>query len=245
MPSRYVIRFDDICPTMNWPMWQRVERTLARHDIRPIVAVVPDNRDPKLRVASARADFWSVVRDWQSRGWTIGWHGYQHDYCNANAGLVGIHRGSEFAGLDEASQHAKLDAARETFRRNGIDPTIWVAPGHSFDAVTIRVLAEFGIRIISDGFYLRVVRDGPCVWIPQQLWRLRRMPFGVWTVCLHINSWTDRDVVNFESAVERFSRQIVDVGLLLRERVPAKTALDAAFSQAYRQLVLSRRAAAH
>ena len=80
--SRYLLRFDDACPTMNWGVWDAVETELLRHNTRPIVAVVPDNRDPKLMADAPRAEFWDRVRRWQSIGWAIGLHGYQHVYVS-------------------------------------------------------------------------------------------------------------------------------------------------------------------
>ncbi len=52
MTSKYLIRFDDLCPTMNWDMWSRIESVLLEHKISPLLAVVPDNQDRK--VAGAR-----------------------------------------------------------------------------------------------------------------------------------------------------------------------------------------------
>jgi hypothetical protein len=43
-----------------------------------------------------------------------------------------------------------------------------------------------GLTTISDGMSLYPHRDSKgALWIPQQLWRFRRAPFGVWTVCIH------------------------------------------------------------
>lgn len=46
--SKYLVRFDDLCPTANWDVWEPVEATLLDAGVRPLVAVVPDNQDPKL-----------------------------------------------------------------------------------------------------------------------------------------------------------------------------------------------------
>ena len=51
--ARYLLRFDDLCPTMNWGMWDRIEELLVKASIRPIVAVIPDNRDPKMDIGPA------------------------------------------------------------------------------------------------------------------------------------------------------------------------------------------------
>jgi predicted deacetylase len=211
MSARYLVRFDDICPTMCWETWDRVEAALDRHGINPIVAVVPDNRDPKLIVGTARSDFWQRVRDWQARGWTIALHGHQHLYESTSAGLMGINHFSEFAGLPEVRQRAKLDAALRIFSEHGVRADAWVAPAHAFDAATVKLLLERGIHVISDGFYHRPVRYLGALWLPQQLWRFRAMPFGLWTVCLHHNTWSAGDIEAFELALDRFAAQIVTV----------------------------------
>ena len=96
---QYLVRFDDICPTMNWSVWTQIEAELRQRNIKPILAVVPDNQDAKLRVDSPRSDFWDCVRGWQALGWTIGLHGYQHRYVTQQSGIVGLNARSEFAGL--------------------------------------------------------------------------------------------------------------------------------------------------
>jgi hypothetical protein len=54
MSARYILRFDDICPTLNWDLWAGVEEVLLRTRIRPLLAVIPDNRDESLRIRSPR-----------------------------------------------------------------------------------------------------------------------------------------------------------------------------------------------
>jgi predicted deacetylase len=233
MAARYLIRFDDVCPTMNWRVWDCVDALLEEYKIRPIVAIVPDNLDEKLVCHEAREDFWSRAREWQRRGWAIGLHGYQHLYSSPSRGILGIHAGSEFAGHQGSVQRAKLAAGVEILRAHGLVPKIWVAPGHAFDETTVRLLPEFGIRVISDGFYLRsVLREG-CVWIPQQLWRFRSLPFGLWTVCLHINSWKEDAVERFSRDLEKFRQRIVDVEYATSGRRPTVSVSDRAFELIY------------
>jgi predicted deacetylase len=66
---------------MNWAVWRSVEQALLELDVKPIVAVVPDNQDAALKVGEENKNFWDDVRAWQERGWTIGLHGYQHVYA--------------------------------------------------------------------------------------------------------------------------------------------------------------------
>ena len=56
--ARYLVRFDDICPTMDWDIWERVEEILLENKIKPILAVVPNNVDEHLIVTRQKDDFW-------------------------------------------------------------------------------------------------------------------------------------------------------------------------------------------
>ena len=194
MTARYLLRFDDICPTMNWDIWDRVERILIRENVRPILAVIPNNADPTMEISAPRSDFWERVRGWQARGWTIGLHGDEHRYVTAEAGLVGLNKRSEFAGLPLSEQQGKIARGLARFAAEGVLADLFVAPSHSFDRRTIEALRAQGVGTISDGFYARCVHRHGVTFIPQQLWAIRRMPFGVWTVCYHHNEFAPEQV---------------------------------------------------
>jgi hypothetical protein len=188
---------------MNWRVWEGIERILTAHSIKPLLAVVPDNRDPELAVGPAAADFWERVRLWQRRGWVIALHGFQHRYVNNNGGLMGITFKSEFAGLSRDEQNFKLRAGMKLFCEEGVVAQAWIAPSHSFDQTTVELLSKVGIRVISDGLSkLPFVDRHGITWVPQQLWeRFRPKIDGVWTVCCHHNNW---DLAR----LEEFARQI-------------------------------------
>lgn len=208
---RYIVRFDDICPTMNWAVWDEVEAVLMEQGIRPVLAVVPDNRDPGLAVAPARSDFWDRVRRWQAAGWTIGLHGHQHVFATKDAGIVGLNAFSEFAGLPWKRQEETLRSALGIFEAQAVKVDTWIAPAHSFDETTLDVLGEAGVARISDGFFLFPGTDRRGIlWVPQQLWKFAWRPIGVWTVCHHVNGWSARDVDRFRRDLGRFRRWIVD-----------------------------------
>jgi len=153
MTAKYLVRIDDVCPTMNWHVWRGVETVLLRWGIKPLLAVVPDNQDDFLKSCSPERTFWEQVRVWRNWGWTIGLHGYQHRYVTRDPGIIGINNSSEFAGLAAEVQAAKLQMAFEIFRREGIRPDVWIAPAHSFDRTTLKLLKEMGLRRISDGYF--------------------------------------------------------------------------------------------
>ena len=205
----WLLRFDDVCPTMNWRIWDELEKILLEFQVEPLLAVVPENRDDNLNHSAPNYGFWDRVRTWQYGGWSIGMHGYQHRYVTRDAGLLGINPFSEFAGLSAEAQEEKIRLALAIFRREGIRPDAWVAPGHSFDATTVTILKRAGFAVISDGFSILPARDrAGVIWVPQQLWRFRRFPFGVWTVAHHINTWDLQQVSHFRWELKRYSHAI-------------------------------------
>src|SRR5215471_9078010 len=99
MNATYLVRIDDVCPTMNWAVWPAIEAILVQNGVKPLLAVIPDNHDHLLNSCAAGKNFWNQVRSWRDRGWSIGLHGYQHRYVTRDSGIMGINRSSEFAGL--------------------------------------------------------------------------------------------------------------------------------------------------
>ena len=231
MRAQYLVRLDDICPTMNWSVWARIEPILANYNIKPVLAVVPSNRDPKLMIEPARLNFWDRVRAWQASGWSIALHGFEHLYETRCSGLLGINAYSEFAGLPFDTQRAKLDKALSVFTRHGVRADAWVAPAHTFDASTVRALLELGVDVISDGFYSRPVKRLGALWIPQQMWQFRPMPFGVWTVCYHHNSFSEDGFRKFGLDIKRFASAIVSMDQVMRDYcIKESNFLDATFA---------------
>lgn len=217
MRTGFILRFDDLCPTVNWQIWDRIEELLLEFRVSPIMAVIPDNRDKSLVHSRPGENFWERVRTWQGRGWTLGLHGYQHCYWTKKAGMFGRAAVSEFAGLPYEVQEIKLQNAVRIFSEHGLRPVVWVAPGHSFDRNTVSILLRTGLRIINDGYALYPYVDARgMVWIPQQVGRFRKLPLGIWTVCFHFNRWKDEDLKQFRVDLERFRPNILSVADVLQ-----------------------------
>jgi peptidoglycan/xylan/chitin deacetylase (PgdA/CDA1 family) len=224
---------------MNWRVWDALEAILCDQRICPILAVVPDNLDDVLRVSAPDEQFWERVREWQGRGWTIAMHGWQHRFVTTEGGILKVNRYSEFAGLPRSEQQHKLSRGREIFEREGLASDVFVAPAHSFDAVTLQVLAELGFRYISDGyFHVPVVDEFGITWIPQQLWSYRQRPFGVWTICFHINSWTHADIAAFRERTLRYRGAISCFsGVVEQSQVRRRIVFDLAAARVYRSAI--------
>ena len=229
---------------MNWEMWSRIEAVLLDRKIKPVLAVIPDNQDEKLHFAPSHSSFWDQVRKWQGWGWTTGLHGYQHRFVTQQAGILGIHRRSEFAGVPLMEQEEKLLRALKIFRKNGVRPEVWIAPAHSFDWNTVTILQKLGITTINDGFAIAPHTDSRgMLWIPQQLWRFRWRPFGVWTVCYHHNRWNDSTFAQFQNDVSARRDAIADLPAVSAEyRQRRHTVLDSTYALVH-SAVLSLRTA--
>lgn len=199
MTSRYLIRIDDACPSMDYELWSRLELIFDRLNIHPVVAVVPDNHDPVLQVDAPDPEFWDRVRAWQAKGWTIAMHGYQHRYHHIDRRklILPYYDHSEFAGLSLKEQSEKIRASWDIFRREDVTPDVWIAPAHCFDAVTLEALRnETPIRIISDGIARNCFEAFEFFWVPQQLWSLAPRTSGIWTLCLHPNGMSHEQIDN-------------------------------------------------
>jgi hypothetical protein len=215
--AQYLLRFDDLCPTMDGARWRMFLPLMERYGIKPILAVVPDNQDASLQADVADPKFWEQMSLLEAGGATIGLHGYQHVCVADGWSLMPLHRQTEFAGVPRDCQLAWVRAGLAILHGHGLDPKIWVAPRHGFDRVTLEVLREVGIGLVSDGFAERPYFDYGVTWIPQQLWMPVAKESGLWTICLHPNSATDETVRRLEDFVSRFAQQFTTVERVVKE----------------------------
>jgi hypothetical protein len=230
---------------MKWKEWDEIEALLEKYSIQPILAIVPDNHDPKLRIDAPNLEFWERARSWQSRGWIIGQHGYKHLYDSTSPGLVRWWNQSELAGHSYEVQYSKLSAGLNRLRAEGLNPTAWVAPSHSFDVTTLQVLAKLEIRIISDGVNFRPYRDDlGFIWIPVQPWKPSALDFGYWSICQHHNTLTTLN--RLTHFIESNHRQIMGVDFnfddVVTEAQPRRSA-DVVFENLYWTVFAGRRRA--
>lgn len=210
MGPTFVIRLDDICPTMRWASMDRAAILFRELDIRPLIGVVPDNRDPTLMLDPPRGDFWDLVRAWAADGWAVAQHGYQHLYVSPSSGMLGIASRSEFAGLPFDEQRRKLSLGREVLMARGIEADTFMAPAHSLDAVTVRALRDQGFRYVTDGFGLFPYDVDGMTFVPQLFGSPLHLGIGVYTVCLHLNEMSAARLERFERFCRQHRREIID-----------------------------------
>lgn len=213
---RYIFRIDDVHPKMDWRKFNRLKNLLFDYDIRPIIAVIPDNKDQELNRGEENYNFWEEIKNFQTKKCTIAMHGYQHKSINRKSGILKICNRSEFADLSYAEQLEKIKKGKKILEDRGVKTEIFVAPGHSFDKNTIKALKEEGFNYISDGIALWPFRKYNIVWIPQIVWMSRKILVGIATFCLHSDILTERDFQKIEKFIREHKKQIIDLQWILR-----------------------------
>lgn len=203
--SSYILRIDDVCPTMRRSSFERIRVACDNLHIKPTIGVVPDNKDPKLQIESEQADFWPRMRELASNGWIIAQHGYQHTYNE--------HK-TEFAGLPYDEQLRKISSGKKIIgEKTGQIPTWFMAPSHSLDSNTCKALKASSFTHITDGIALYPFNKYGLTWVPQQLWRPKSMPFGTWTICLHPNTMSDKEIDTLIAFIKSHAKQFQNISL--------------------------------
>jgi predicted deacetylase len=218
MFSKFVLRFDDIAPEMAWSKFDQIQNAMVTHDVKPIVGVVPHCLDPEIMVEPKNDRFWERVRHWNELGWTIAQHGYTHQYESADAGVLGINNNSEFAGLPFEIQLEKLRNGKAIMEREGVWQPVFMAPAHSFDMETIRALEELNFRYLTDGYGLYPYRIDGITALPQLFAKPVNFGFGIYTICVHINSMSPTQIAELVRFVRENSWRFISFEHAVRRR---------------------------
>jgi predicted deacetylase len=223
--AQYLLRIDDLCPTVSADRWPLIQALIEDFRLRPILAVVPDNRDPDLQISPPDLEFWDRMRTLEAAGAAIGLHGYRHLCVSRSHSLLDLHRTSEFAGVPAETQRAWIREGLRILRGHGLHPNIWVAPRHGFDEHTVQALLEEGISLLSDGFARVPFLRGGITWIPQQLWTPVEKPSDLWTICVHPNTASEAEIASLRGFVAAHAMQFTSVDRALCQFPPATLTL--------------------
>ncbi len=227
MTAKYIVRLDDASVYQNMDNWLRLDEIFSKHNVRPIVGIIPDNKDPSIISNPLHEGFWDLARSWQERGWTIALHGLHHVFHKVKRSklIFPYYDRSEFGGLTLADQKAKVSLGLQILKNHGLSPKVWMAPAHTFDRVTLQALIEESdIRIISDGVLDRAYSYRDFLFLPQQIWTLEKKYKGVWTICLHPETMASEDFQQVEGWFQNdwFSNNVVDLDFI-NNKAPEKT----------------------
>lgn len=236
MSKHYLIRLDDACPWMDEGRWRQVEQILDKYSIKPLVGIIPYNEDALTKIDKENTSFWKLAKAWQEKRWVIALHGYNHVYATACGGINPVHNRSEFAGSDYETQAKKIRKGYGILTDQGLNPTYFFAPSHTFDDNTLKVLREeTPIRLVCDTIALYPYKyDKDFVIVPCQMGKFRSIPIdGYWTFCYHPNGMDDNAIMDFESFIAANKSRFISFDELRIEKAEKRTVLDRLMSWAY------------
>ena len=208
---KILIRFDDIAENMNWHFMEKSEQLFDKYKIKPVLGVIPNNQDVELRSYPKKENFWKIVKNWQSKGWEISMHGYNHLYVTeTNKNDYFKYGGkSEFFGESLVSQTNKIQKGLEIFKKNNIKVRSFFAPNHTYDANTFIALKNSGIYEVIDGYGLNPYLKNEIIFIPQLFYKNFFIPFGLQTTQIHLNIMNDKEFSKLQSLIEKNYQNII------------------------------------
>lgn len=198
------IRMDDITPDMDYAKFNIVKNILDEAGICPLIGVVPYSRDENLRIEKPHEDFGEMIKQLYERGWKIALHGYNHLYTTKSKGIFPINEFSEFAGVDYDKQNVMIRQGISQLREWGVEPELFMAPGHTFDRNTLKALLANNINKLTDGFGERpYIRDGVTFYpISKKRSECVSDKEGYSTYVLHTNTMSEDGIKAFERMIK-------------------------------------------
>lgn len=239
-PSKYILRLDDACHQMPLEKWKIFEAFFEKTNIKPIVGVIPLNKDKSLG-SFKNNHFWRLIKNWETKGWSIAMHGLNHqcEKINPKKSFFKFGNKSEFVGKSQKEQMEMVHNSISCFEQNNIKPSIFMAPSHTFDSNTLNALElSSKIRIITDGFSFRAFKKNNFIFIPQQLWSVWKFPLGLYTICIHPTSMTTQNIYELIKDLEKISSNIISLSEIDFKSIKNQGLLDVFFEKIY--LILSK-----
>lgn len=221
---KIAVRMDDITPDMDWERFLSFKEILDTYGIKPLIGVVPDNRDENLHRTKEADDFWEYIKELQDKGWQIALHGYQHTYTTSKGGLFPLNNFSEFAGIPFEEQRDMLRKGTEVFARYGIKTDIFMAPAHSYDKNTLKALRELGYEKMTDGFGSHPYRWQGMVFYPISFLfsRSLKKKNGYTTMVVHANGVDEAGMEHYRELFEEYQSCFISYDAYLKEKIKAR-----------------------
>lgn len=206
-----LIRIDDVAENMNWKLMKKCEVLFDQYNIKPLLGVIPNNKDIELLKYEKIDAFWEKVRGWQKKEWEISMHGLTHIYDQETKKKDYFNYGgrSEFCGHNFETQVSRIKNGLKKFNEENIKIKSFFAPNHTYDKNTFKALSNCGIENVIDGYGLIPYTEKDINFIPQLFYKEIMLPFGIQSTQLHLNYWQEKDFVNFEKFINKNYRKII------------------------------------
>ena len=207
-----LIRFDDISDHMNWKLMYKSEEIFDKYNIKPLLGVIPNNKDKEFLSYEKKENFWQKVRDWQSKGWEISMHGLTHVYDKETykKDFFGYGGRSEFYGHPLEIQIEKISKGLKIFRSEGIKVRSFFAPNHTYDLNTFEALKENNLTKIIDGYGFFPYEEHGIQFIPQLFYKEIMLPFGIQSTQVHLNYMDENNFEKFKSFIIKNKKNIIN-----------------------------------
>ena len=219
MKPKILIRFDDIAENMNWKMFDKVEILLNEKNIKPVLGVIPNNKDPDLLKYPKKDNFWKKINDLKDNGWEIAMHDYDHLYTTETYKKDYFKHGgrSEFFGNSLPKQIEKIKSGLKIFLSKKINIRVFFAPNHTYDENTFLALKKSGIFQVIDGYGIAPFVKKEIKFIPQLFYKLYTLPIGVQSTQIHLNYWNENDFENFKIFLNKNTNNFITYDEALNE----------------------------
>ena len=190
MNHTVIVRFDDICPTMNMALFNKGLELMVSKNIKPLIGVIPDCQDPDLFIEKENPHFWDMIRSLQEQGYVIAMHGVNHIFDSPSKGIVTSRVGSEFAGHTLREQIEKIKKGKDILLSHGITTEVFFAPAHSYDNNTLKALSICGFKYMSDGKSFKPYMKHGIKCLPCRASGIPSMRLGKYhTAVVHTHEW--------------------------------------------------------
>lgn len=218
-PTQYAFvtfRLDDICETMDFKKFNALRELFEKHGVKPLLGVIPNNRDVMLRVAPPCENFYESMCYLRDNGWMIAQHGFTHVYETDQCGLFSLNYFSEFAGLPYETQLNKIWDGQKILEKYGLQTDIFMAPGHTIDDNTIKALVSRGFHYVPDGRSTHPYVKDDLTFIPCRHSGPVLPKSGLITVCIHPNTVTEQQIRLLDHFLTMYKKNCISFSEAMR-----------------------------
>jgi len=202
--TKYLFRIDDVAEEMsNWDNFEKLCKVFKKYKIKPIIAVIPDNKDPEIK-GKKKKGWIKLIKDF-----TIAQHGYHH-LKTGTGGLNKLNPYGEFAGLSYKDQYDMIKKGRDILIKKGLKINTFAAPWHSYDKNTIRALDNLLFYHISEGLNVHEHYDS-VIWIPVSDWKISKKLIGTRTLTMHAQDITPKKVDIIKQFIKENRKDIISI----------------------------------
>ena len=207
-----LIRLDDIAENMNWDLMNKCEQLFDQYNIKPLLGVIPKNKDPELLRFNKEEMFWEKIKKWSEKGWEICMHGYTHVYDTETRkkDIFNYGGSSEFFGHSLDEQKKRIKNGVDIFLSKDIKIRSFFAPNHTYDFNTFTALKENGIVNVIDGYGFFPYEKYGITFVPQLFYKEIMLPFGVQATQIHLNYWDLKKLSEFEFFLQNNEGRFLD-----------------------------------